>query len=136
MTLDVARLVVDFGFLVLIWTVQLVIYPSFNYYTKGNLFKWHTSYTARVTFIVLPIMLSQLILALIQVFQLINWYTVTSLLIIAALWLLTFLIFVPLHQSIDANTPVKNVCDILVRKNWIRTILWTSLFLVSLLHIL
>jgi hypothetical protein len=136
MTLDVTRLVVDFGFLVLIWTVQLVIYPSFNYYTKENLFKWHTSYTVRVTFIVFPIMLSQLILALIQVFQLINWYTITSLLIIAALWLLTFLIFVPLHQSIDANTPVKNVCDILVRKNWIRTILWTSLFLISLLHIL
>ena len=131
MTLDLARLLVDFGFVVLIWAVQLVIYPSFNYYSKENLFTWHKSYTARVTLIVLPLMFSQLILATIQLFSFQNWYSVSSILIIVILWLLTFLVFVPLHQGIDNEKPVKDACLKLVKINWSRTILWTLLFAIS-----
>ncbi|MFK7832605.1 MAG: hypothetical protein AB8B52_04965 [Winogradskyella sp.] len=134
MTLDLIRLLIDFGFVVLIWAVQLVIYPSFGYYTDTNLYKWHRSYTARVTVIVLPLMISQLVLAAMQLWTVQNWFTLVSAIIIAALWLLTFSIFVPLHQSIDNNKPVENVCYKLVSKNWMRTFLWTSLFVLSLLH--
>jgi hypothetical protein len=134
MTLDLARLLMDFGFVILIWAVQLVIYPSFEYYSKQNLYTWHKSYTIRVTFIVLPLMFSQLILAAIQLWQIQNWYTIISAIFIIVLWLQTFLIFVPLHQSIDHNTPVENVCRKLTVKNWMRTILWSLLFLISLLY--
>ncbi|WP_296317736.1 hypothetical protein [Winogradskyella sp. UBA3174] len=134
MSLDLARLLIDFGFVILIWAVQLVIYPSFGYYSEDNLFKWHKSYTARVTIIVLPLMFSQLILGGIRLWQIQNWYTIISITIIMLLWLQTFLIFVPLHQSIDNNTPVENVCNKLVNKNWTRTLLWTLLFVISLLH--
>ncbi|MFC4635732.1 hypothetical protein ACFO3O_17610 [Dokdonia ponticola] len=135
MTLEILRLMIDAGFMVLIWAVQLVIYPSFGYYSKANLLIWHKSYTKRVTFIVLPLMLSQLILGVIQLWTLQNWYTLLSMVIIISLWLLTFLVFVPLHQSIDNNTPVENVCEKLVAKNWTRTVLWTLLFVVSVVYI-
>lgn len=134
MTLDLARLLIDFGFVVLIWAVQLVIYPSFDYYSKENLFIWHKRYTVKVTFIVLPLMFSQLILAAIQLWQIQTWYTIVSAVLIAILWLQTFVIFVPLHQSIDMNRPIENVCNKLVNKNWMRTILWTLLFFISLLY--
>lgn len=134
MSLDLARLLIDFGFVVLIWAVQLVIYPSFGYYSKENLYSWHRSYTTRVTFIVLPLMFSQLILATIQLWQIQSWFTIISAIIVATLWLLTFLIFVPLHQSIDNNTPIENVCNKLVKKNWLRTLLWTVLFIISWLN--
>ena len=135
MTLEILRLMIDASFMVLIWAVQLVIYPSFGYYSKANLLIWHKSYTKRVTFIVLPLMLSQLILGVIQLWTLQNWYTLLSMVIIISLWLLTFLVFVPLHQSIDNNTPVENVCEKLVAKNWTRTVLWTLLFVVSVVYI-
>lgn len=134
MSLDLGRLLIDFGFVVLIWAVQLVIYPSLGYYTKYNLYRWHRSYTTRVTFIVLPLMFSQLILGTIQLWQAQNWFTILSAVVIITLWLLTFLIFVPLHQSIDNNRPVDNVCNKLVIKNWTRTVLWTFLFIVSIVH--
>jgi hypothetical protein len=134
MSLDLARLLIDFGFVVLIWVVQLVIYPSFGFYSKANLFNWHKSYTARVTLIVLPLMFSQLILSCIQLWKVQNWYTILSLVIIITLWLLTFLIFVPLHQSIDNNKSTDDVCFKLVRKNWTRTLLWTLLFSISVLN--
>lgn len=131
MALDLARLLIDFGFFVLIWTVQLIIYPSFKFYTKENLFKWHSLYTKRFSIIVMPIMISQLVVSIIQIFQIQNWYTVLSMLIIVALWVLTFVIFVPLHFSIDNNKPIENAAAKLVSKNWIRTVLWTILFMIS-----
>jgi DMSO reductase anchor subunit len=134
MSLDFLRLLIDFGFVVLIWAVQLIIYPGLGYYSKENLFRWHRSYTTRVTFIVLPLMFSQLILATIQLWQVQNWFTLLSAAVIIILWLLTFLIFVPLHQSIDNDRPVENVCNKLVHKNWMRTVLWTFLFIISVVH--
>ncbi|MBT8243866.1 MAG: hypothetical protein HKP48_02965 [Winogradskyella sp.] len=135
MSINEIRLIIDSGFLVLIWAVQLVIYPSFGYYSQSNLFKWHQSYTKRVTIIVLPLMFSQLILGIIHLWQTQNWYTVLSMFIIILLWLVTFLIFVPLHQSID-NKPLENVCKKLVKYNWTRTLLWTLLFGITLYYFL
>ena len=134
MTLDLVRLLIDFGFLILIWAVQLVIYPSFGYFSKENLFPWHKSYTKRITIIVLPLMFSQLIVAIIQLWNMQDWYTIASMAMIAVLWLLTFLIFVPLHQSIDNKLPIENVCFKLESKNWIRTLLWTLLFAISIVR--
>ncbi|MCA0131851.1 hypothetical protein [Winogradskyella alexanderae] len=136
MSLDLARLIIDFGFMILIWAVQLVIYPSFGFYNETNLIQWHKKYTKRVTVIVLPLMTAQLILALIQVFQKLNWYSIVSILIIGVLWLITFKVFVPLHMSIDLEKPEKNVCSKLVNKNWVRTFLWSSLFIISLVYYL
>lgn len=134
MTLETLRLIIDASLVILIWAVQLVIYPGFGYYSKGNLAIWHKSYTKRVTFIVLPLMMGQLILGVIQLWMLQNWYTLLSMMMIIALWLLTFLVFVPLHQSIDADQPIENVCEKLVTKNWVRTLLWTLLFIVSVVY--
>ena len=136
MTLELIRLLIDFGFVVLIWCVQLVIYPSFAFYLPEHLLKWHRSYTKRVTYIVLPLMFSQLALAVFHLFYIRNWYTYLSLAIIFSLWWLTFRVFVPLHFSIDNNRPVENVCAKLVRKNWVRTTLWTLLFLITLINFL
>lgn len=134
MTIDMLRLICDAAFLVLIWAVQLVIYPSFKFYTAKNLFRWHQSYTKHVTIIVLPLMFSQLVLSLMHLYQFQNLYTIIISVIVLSLWALTFLIFVPLHQSIDNNKPVENVCNKLVSKNWIRTLLWTLLFIITLLN--
>jgi len=41
MSIPLIRLLFDFGLLVLIWLVQLVIYPSFLYYEQDNLKRWH-----------------------------------------------------------------------------------------------
>jgi DMSO reductase anchor subunit len=134
MDLSIARLLIDFGFVVLIWAVQLVIYPSFKYYQATNLVHWHRSYTKRVTVIVLPLMTSQLIIALMQLFREFNVFTIVSMLIIAILWLTTFLIFVPLHQKIDRDESNDSHTEQLVRYNWLRTFLWTLLFCITAYH--
>ena len=134
MELDIIRLLVDFGFMILIWAVQLVIYPSFRYYSKDNLVIWHRKYTQRVTLIVLPLMFSQLGLAGVQLFKVQNFYTISSIVIISVLWLLTFQLFVPLHQQIDRDEHNNSTTERLVKFNWWRTLLWTLSCLGSLVY--
>ena len=45
MTLDLWRLIIDFGLVILIWLTQLVIYPGMRFIPKDRLVKWHQSYT-------------------------------------------------------------------------------------------
>lgn len=134
MFIDVVRLLLDFGLLVLIWIVQLIIYPGFRHYDTENFVKWHRTYTSRFTFIVLPLMLGQLCITIYQLILNIDPYTVSSLVIIIILWFSTFIQFVPTHANISKGNTSQVLLDSLVKKNWIRTFLWTVLFLLSWAH--
>jgi len=131
MTLSLIRLLFDFGLLVMIWMVQLVVYPGFKYYHRERLIEWHNIYTARISYVVLPLMLGQLLLSGIQLWGEVSWYTLGSFLIIALLWGSTFLQFVPLHDTISKGNFKEETIFQLVKKNWLRTVLWTFLFLCS-----
>jgi DMSO reductase anchor subunit len=126
------RLFLDFGLVVLIWMVQLIIYPSFEFYTNENLVAWHKIYTLRISYVVIPLMLGQLGFCLLQLYQKRNFYTLSSTILVISVWLLTFLIFVPMHSYILSETYTKTLLIDLVNKNWYRTIVWTLLFLLSL----
>ena len=45
---------VDFGMCVVLWLVQLVIYPSFLRVDSNDFLAWHKAYTSRVSFVILP----------------------------------------------------------------------------------
>jgi uncharacterized membrane protein YjfL (UPF0719 family) len=136
MTLAFFRLLLDFGLLVLIWMVQLVIYPSFKYYSQEKLIEWHNSYSLRISYVVFPLMFTQLIISGIQLWDIFSWYTVGSFLIIVLLWGSTFLQFIPLHNKISKGNFDERTTEQLVKKNWWRTILWTTLCLISFAKVL
>ena len=136
MSLTLIRLLFDIGLLVLIWLVQLIIYPSFLFYERNNLKRWHVNYTKKITYVVLPLMVGQFITAFIVLFNDLSIFTLGSLLIIVSLWMITILIFVPLHNKISTDLVNRSIINKLVRLNWIRTLLWSGLFISSLLHYL
>ena len=129
---DSLRLLLDFGLVVLIWLVQLVIYPSFLYYVKDDLIGWHKKYTPRITFIVLPLMLGQLMLygALLQEEK--TFYSIGSFILVLMAWLVTFTVFVPRHKKISSGTYSKKTLMQLVHFNWSRTLIWSLLFVWNL----
>ncbi|MFT6165867.1 MAG: hypothetical protein ACJASF_000550 [Vicingaceae bacterium] len=136
MKIEIARVLVDFGAVVLIWMVQLIIYPSFLYFSDKDLMKWHVPYTKRVTFIVAPIMFIQSGIIAYQIFNKFNWLHLLSSIICGLLWLLTFFEAVPLHQKIDLGKEVKLAALMLVQINKKRTALWTVLFIISICQII
>ena len=122
-------LVIDFGLVVLIWMVQLVIYPSFCYYDDARLKRWHQKYTRQVTYIVLPLMVGQVIWHANMLWGQFDVAGITQFAMILVVWGLTFFKAVPLHNKIDRDDQPLATAILLVRWNWPRTVLWSLVFI-------
>lgn len=131
LSIIVLRLCVDFGLVVLIWMVQLIIYPAFKHIDRRTLLAWHSDYTKKIGMIVMPLMGIQLTLVLVQLYQAQNFYTIVSMLLVLLVWISTFSIFVPIHTAITKSTFTQEMGKGLVNKNWLRTLLWSLLFLLN-----
>ncbi len=126
------RLMLDTSALVLIWLVQLVIYPAFAHYHAAGFRSWHQAYTRRVTYVVLPVMLGQLALygglALVDL----TWDVALNALLVLVVWGITFFRAVPLHAALDLEEDHLPLSVKLVAVNWWRTGLWTVVWTISL----
>jgi hypothetical protein len=129
--IEITRLLLDFGLCILIWMVQLIVYPSFLFFSDNNLFTWHKTYTKAIALIVIPLMLGQLGIAIYQVFLVQNTYTLTSIVLVVFLWGITLLKFAPMHQQISEGNTHEKLLKKLVQNNWIRTLIWTILCAMS-----
>lgn len=135
--LTVISWVVDFGLLVLIWLVQLIIYPSLCAFSSDEaLWKWHSIYTKRIAYIVIPLMIGQVILWSLQLFDGFTIYIAIRGFLILIVWVVTFTIFVPLHQKIANKIKMQQNARALVLKNGWRTCIWTLLFLIHLFEVI
>lgn len=132
--LSILRLIVDFGLCILIWMVQLTVYPAFAYFPKEDLVRWHKKYSIGITIVVAPLMIGQLIIVLFQIIDQKTAYTIISAIIIGLLWLSTFTMFVPLHKQLGNTSFRESVPKKLVTRNWLRTLLWTILAILTITH--
>ena len=131
-TVEVVARIVASGLFVLIWMVQLLVYPGFIYYTKQNLRQWHTVYTPRITLIVAPLMLSQLVIAVYRLYTNATWFSTAYAILVLAVWLTTFYIFIPIHDKIQKGTFEDHLLHRLVSLNWMRTILWSAILILEI----
>lgn len=125
--LELARLVVDFALLVLIWLVQLTIYPSFRFVKNECLLEWHACYVRRMAWIAGPLILAQTIIVSLQLIDSTGLKQLCSVLLVFIAWILTYLISIPLHRRISAGEGSSEVLQRLVGTNWYRTLVWTLL---------
>jgi len=124
--------IINFGLVVLIWLVQLIIYPSFAQIRDAEFSSWHRRYVRKITAVVAPLMLAQLLLI---IMTLINRPDAAAMLMLACvlgIWLTSFTLSVPCHKQLQDGGKNDQVIQRLVRTNWIRTILWTGVFLIGI----
>ena len=107
----------------LIFTTQIVSYPMFFKVKLTNFKIYHEQYVEKISFIVMPLMALELIVAILLVYMsnsiIINLIFCNLMLI----FLSTYFIQVPLHEKIKTD-PNEKLLLRLVRTNWIRTLLW------------
>lgn len=112
-----------------IWTVQLIIYPQFLWIEPERFPAFHDSYTSRISLVVVPLMLLELITACIGVFVFWDSPARVAMLLNAALtvlaWAVTFTVHVPMHNRLAGGFSEETI-RALVRTNWIRTAIWTA----------
>lgn len=118
----------------LIWTIQLVHYPMFKFVEAPHWPRFHSQHSRNITFIVFPLMLVELLTSL-QLFFNERTSTNTIFLACAALnWLLTIIIFIPLHNKVS-NRPLPPIFEKLVSLNWSRTLVWTVCAAATFAHL-
>jgi hypothetical protein len=132
MEIETIMLTIDFGLVVLIWLVQLIIYPSFLHFQAKDLIHWHHTYTKRLAVVVVPLMVGQAILALLQIYRGFGALEAIRLSLIIAVWISTFAQFVPIHHKIASGIVDRPMLHGLVSRNWLRTALWNGLFVLDL----
>jgi hypothetical protein len=109
----------------LIWTVQLVHYPSFLFVEKSRFFEFQDHHMKKITFVVMPLMLIELFCGAILLYQNYNnLLFLTSFLCLAFIWAWTFFVNVPLHSKLLLKHD-DELIHALIKSNWPRTILWS-----------
>ena len=117
----------------IIWVIQLLHYPAFHFIKESDYVEFQHFHMQRISFIVVPVMILELFSAFMLVYYLRSNLLILCLIILLFIWLITFVFFTKLHQSLlDGYN--KTVVDKLVKINWSRTILW-SLRLIILIYI-
>lgn len=122
----------------LVWFVQIVHYPLFALAaTDESAWRtYETAHQARTTLVVGPLMLAEaataVALLLLRPAGTPMWLLVASAATVAAVWLLTFALAVPMHARLASGFDA-GVHRALVLVNWPRTLLWTARGLLAVL---
>ena len=116
-----------------IWTIQIVHYPFFHCVDKQDFSAHMDEHRKKISFIVIPVMLAELITAigLIFVESEFTGEFITGIILLALIWISTAFIQVPSHSRL-ADGYISTEVDRLVTYNWIRTILWTVRLVIML----
>ena len=112
----------------LIWTIQLVHYPAFRYIAEPQFIEFEAYHQRQISWVVVPLMLVELATAA----SLLGWrpsglsvhFAIVAGLLVAAIWICTFAVQVPLHNRLTQGYDHAAI-DALVNSNWIRTTLWS-----------
>ena len=108
--------------------VQFIIYPSFKNYSESTFKSFHSAYTKKMLFIVGPIMILELLSTLYLVIKK-TFFFPTS--IVTLIWLITFFLIVPVHQSLNSSFNIRNHKKLL-RLNFLRSTFWVLKLLLIL----
>ena len=113
----------------LIWTIQVVHYPSFQYADETTFREMESFHQTRISLLVMPLMLLEIGTGLLLLWSrpdfFFGWAAMLSVLLIGVVWASTFALQVPLHGKLSEGMDTL-VIQRLVTTNWIRTIAWTG----------
>jgi hypothetical protein len=127
--LPTIRLAVDTGILVLIWMVQLIIYPAFHVMEASGFVQWHKKYMNAIGVIVIPLMLAQAGCIAQQLIEELSIASLVSAIAVLIAWIVTVTLSAPTHQKLQAEGKKQKTIQFLITTNWLRTIGWTIAFI-------
>ena len=102
---------------------QILSYPLLLKLGISNFYNYYNSYTKRISFIVIPLMIFEVLLSIILNITLNNFYLFASNILLFVVWGSTFFIQVPIHNKLSSNHSYVLI-NKLIYTNWIRTIAW------------
>ena len=111
----------------IVFELKLEQYPLFEKVGKELFSEYHSLHSMRITYIVLPVMLTEILTGFLMISD--TEYLSPTLSIalfgmILAIWASTFFLQVPYHGKLSGGYNPEDIHS-LVNTNWIRTFFWT-----------
>ncbi|MGD8658216.1 MAG: hypothetical protein PVJ35_07835 [Desulfobacterales bacterium] len=123
--LTIFNIAISWGLLLLIWLVQIIIYPGLSRIPSNDFVNYHSWYVVRISAIVLPLMIGEAIITIAwAVWAKVSIYAAVAVGFVVIIWLSTFLLQVPIHKKLRSGKEDSHIKR-LVATNWIRTIAWS-----------
>ena len=118
----------------LVFMTQFITYPTFLDIDKDKFLEYHQKYVNKISFIVAPVMLIELLTLFLIAYLSSEFLIVKTLILLLVIWLTTFFIMIPSHNRISKSFDKKEIIN-LINYNWVRTILWSlKLLLIIFLY--
>ncbi len=105
--------------------MQLVHYPLFRFAALPTFAQFAGEHQRRTSWVVGPLMLVEAATAILLLFRRPDVWTLAGVVLLAAIWLSTALLQVPLHRRL-AQGFEPAAARSLVSSNWLRTAAWTG----------
>lgn len=121
---------INAGLVVLIWLVQIIIYPGMHGWDHSRFESLHRAYCRRIALIVGPLMPAQAVLAFYQLAVVGDFVTLTQVMLICLVAGVTVFISMPLHRRLSGGYDAEAV-NRLIRTNWLRTAGWSLVWLLD-----
>ena len=110
----------------LVWFVQVVHYPLFEFLGAGAAQGYAREHQRRTGWVVAPVMLVEALTAAgLCWLRWGAWMPLAGAAMLVAIWVSTFLVQVPLHGRFERVGDAQTARQ-LVSSNWVRTVLWTA----------
>ena len=123
--MHISNVAVSWGLFILIWLVQLIIYPGLARIPSNDFVNYHAWYVTKITMVVLPLMICEIIITIALLFLQENlFYPIVTCGLVILVWSSTFTLQVPIHKSLQAGKDKSKIRRLVVT-NWIRTISWS-----------
>lgn len=127
------RLITDSGMFILIWLVQIIIYPTFRDIREERFVAWHRHYVNAIGFFVIPMMLLQLGSTGFECYLTRSLPDLLALMMLAGAWMVTFTLSAPCHKKLQKVGQDEHLITYLIRTNWLRTIFWSLSWLIGII---
>lgn len=134
--LETIGLSVDAALAMLIWLVQLIIYPAFAQIRTERFCDWHHGYMNAISIVVIPLMLTQAALVSYGLISAFTWIDAAAAGCMFVAWGVTFTLSVPCHKALQKASNTPELVTRIVATNWFRTIAWTAVLILHLAAIL
>ena len=122
-----AQLASTFAMTGVIWLVQVVQYPGFSRDSACDFRSFHAHHCRSIGFVVGPLMSVELLTSLVlAVSASPAWFWWSMLAALVTIWLSTGFVQGPLHSRLAREGPRPELLELLIRWNWLRTLLWTA----------
>ena len=123
--LTIFNIAISWGLLLLIWLVQIIIYPGLSRIHSKDFVNCHSWYVVRISVIVMPLMIGEAIITIAWlVWTKVSIYAAVTAGLVVIIWLSTFILQVPIHKYLRSGKDDSYIRR-LVATNWIRTIAWS-----------